>query len=121
MVCAHARQNELEKMGASALSKLVLAQIDRIEHLELMVAKLQRHHFGPKSEKTPINADQLMLSRSRRKRARTRPLALRARAALFLHICGVKSELIFPSTPHVPAVAESCASSAKMYRRCSST
>src|SRR6266567_135385 len=64
MVCVHARQNELEKMGASALSKLVLAQIDRIEHLELMVAKLQRHHFGPKSEKTPINADQLMLSLS---------------------------------------------------------
>jgi len=64
MVCVHARQNELEKMGASALSKLVLAQMDRIEHLELMVAKLQRQHFGPKSEKAPINADQLMLSLS---------------------------------------------------------
>ena len=64
MVCVHARQNELEKMGASALSKLVLAQMDRIEHLELMLAKLQRQHFGPKSEKAPINADQLMLSLS---------------------------------------------------------
>ena len=64
MVCVHARQNELEKMGASALSKLVLVQMDRIEHLELMVAKLQRRHFGPKSEKAPINADQLMLSLS---------------------------------------------------------
>src|SRR4051794_22289463 len=64
MVCVNARQNELEKMGVSALSKLVLAQIDRIEHLELMVAKLQRQHFGAKSEKAPINADQLMLSLS---------------------------------------------------------
>jgi transposase len=51
-------------MGAPALSKLVLAQMNRIEHLELMVAKLQRQHFGPKSEKAPINADQLMLSLS---------------------------------------------------------
>ena len=64
MVCVHARQSELEKMGAPALSKLVLTQMDRIEHLELMVAKLQRQHFGPKSEKVPINADQLMLSLS---------------------------------------------------------
>src|SRR5215472_14509653 len=64
MVCVHARQSELEKMGASALSKLVLAQMDRIEHLELMLAKLQRQHFGPKSEKAPINANQLMLSLS---------------------------------------------------------
>ena len=51
-------------MGAPALSKLVLAQMDRIEHLELMVAKLQRQHFGPKSEKAAMNADQLMLSLS---------------------------------------------------------
>ena len=64
MVCVHARQSELEKMGAPALSKLVLTQMDRIEHLEWMVAKLQRQHFGPKSEKVPINADQLMLSLS---------------------------------------------------------
>src|SRR5215472_16313232 len=64
MVSMHAGQSELEKMGASALSKLVLAQMDRIEHLELMVAKLQRQHFGPKSEKAPINPDQLMLSLS---------------------------------------------------------
>ena len=62
MICVHARQSELEKMGAPALSKLVLAQMERIEHLELMVAKMQRMHFGPKSEKAPINADQLMLS-----------------------------------------------------------
>ena len=38
MVCVHARWSELEKMGASALNKLVLAQMNRIEHLELMVA-----------------------------------------------------------------------------------
>src|ERR1700759_1648659 len=64
MICVHARQSELEKMGAPALSKLVLTQMDRIEHLELMVTKLQRQHFGPKSEKAPINTDQLMLSLS---------------------------------------------------------
>ena len=40
MACVHARQSELEKMGAPALSKLLLVQIDRIEHSELMVAKL---------------------------------------------------------------------------------
>ena len=39
----------------------MLAQMDRIEHLELMAAKLQRQYFGPKSEKAPINADQPML------------------------------------------------------------
>ena len=61
MICANARQSELEKMGASALSKLVIAQISRIEHLELQLAKLQRQQFGQKSEKMPHNADQLPL------------------------------------------------------------
>jgi hypothetical protein len=42
MICANARQSELEKMGASALSKLVIAQMGRIEHLELQLAKMQR-------------------------------------------------------------------------------
>ena len=134
MVCVHARQSELEKMGAPALSKLVLAQMDRIEHLELMVAKLQRQHFGPKSEKAPINADQLMLSLSgtvieAQPVAQAPPQASedkttrppRKSRALPPHICGVKSERIFPSTPHAPAATESCASSAKMYRRCWST
>jgi len=61
MICANARQSELEKMGASALSKLVIAQISRIEHLELQLAKMQRRQFGQKSEKMPHNADQLRL------------------------------------------------------------
>jgi hypothetical protein len=52
MICVHARHNELEKMGASALSHLVIAQMGRIERLELLVAKLRREHFGPKSERT---------------------------------------------------------------------
>jgi hypothetical protein len=50
MICAHARPSELEKMGASVLSHLVIAQMGRIEQLELLVAKLKRAHFGPKSE-----------------------------------------------------------------------
>ena len=61
MICANARQSELEKMGASALSKLVIAQMGRIEHLELQLAKMQRQQFGQKSEKMPHNADQLQL------------------------------------------------------------
>ena len=64
MICAHARPSELEKMGASALSHLVIAQMGRIEHLELLVAKLKRAHFGPKSEKAPVNQEQLTLSLS---------------------------------------------------------
>jgi hypothetical protein len=64
MICAHARPSELEKMGASALSHLVIAQMGRIEQLELLVAKLKRAHFGPKSEKAPVNHEQLALSLS---------------------------------------------------------
>ena len=38
MICVHARQSELEKIGASALSHLVLAQVERIENLERRLA-----------------------------------------------------------------------------------
>ena len=48
-------------MGASALSHLVIAQMARIEHLELLVAKLKRAQFGPKSEKLAVNEAQLTL------------------------------------------------------------
>jgi len=61
MICVHARQSELEKMGASALSHLVLAQMERIENLELRLAKSQRTLFGSKSEKAAFNQDQLTL------------------------------------------------------------
>jgi len=61
MICVHARQSELEKMGAHALSHLVLAQMERIENLELRLAKSQRTLFGSKSEKAAFNQDQLAL------------------------------------------------------------
>ena len=61
MICVHARQSELEKMGAPALSHLVLAQMERIENLELQVAKFRRAQFGPKSEKAAFNQEQLAL------------------------------------------------------------
>jgi transposase len=61
MICVHARPDEIEKMGASALSQLVIAQMARIEHLEFLVAKLKREQFGPKSEKLPVNEAQLTL------------------------------------------------------------
>jgi transposase len=64
MICVHARPIELEKMGASALSHLVIAQMERIEHLEFLVTKLRRAQFGPKSEKVPIIPEQLALSLS---------------------------------------------------------
>lgn len=64
MICEHARQSELEKMGASALSKLVIALTSRIEHLELQLAKIRREQYGPKSEKVQPNADQLTLDLS---------------------------------------------------------
>src|SRR5664279_6470841 len=61
MICVHARQSELEKMGAPALSHLVLAQMERIENLELQIARFRRSQFGPKSEKAAFNQDQLAL------------------------------------------------------------
>jgi len=38
--------------------------MSRIEHLELQLARMRRTQFGPKSEKMPVNADQLMLGLS---------------------------------------------------------
>ena len=64
MICVHARPSELEKMGAPALSHLVIAQMGRIEQLELLIEKVRRAHFGPKSEKAPVNQEQLALSLS---------------------------------------------------------
>ncbi len=61
MICMHARPSEIEKMGASALSHLVIAQMARIEQLEFQIAKLKRAQFGTKSEKLPVNEAQLAL------------------------------------------------------------
>ena len=61
MICVHARPSEIEKMGAPALSHLVIAQMARIEQLEFQIAKLKRAQFGPKSEKLPVNEAQLTL------------------------------------------------------------
>ena len=61
MICVHAHPSEIEKMGASALSHLVVAQMARIEQLEFLVAKLKRAQFGPKSEKLAVNETQLTL------------------------------------------------------------
>jgi hypothetical protein len=51
-------------MGASASSHLVIAQASRIDQLEMLVSKLRRAHFGPKSEKVPVTQEQLTLSLS---------------------------------------------------------
>jgi hypothetical protein len=57
MSYVHARPSEFVKMGGSALSHLVIAQMGRIEQLESPISKLRRAHFGPKSEKAPIKQD----------------------------------------------------------------
>jgi hypothetical protein len=61
MICVHVRPSEIEKMGASALSHLVISQEARIVHLEFQVAKLKRAQFWPKSEKLAVNEAQLTL------------------------------------------------------------
>jgi Transposase C of IS166 homeodomain len=98
----HARQSELEKMGASALSHLVLAQMTRIEHLELLVARLKRSQYGQKSEKAVINVEQLALGLDgcvieSQPAAPAEPppthkdkTALHARTAPWLRICSAK-------------------------------
>jgi hypothetical protein len=134
MICVHARPSEIEKMGAPALSHLVIAQMARIEHLEFLVAKLKREQFGPKSEKLPVNEAQLTLCLSgsvieaqpiaqteQPEAARKSLHAPSARAALCRRICGAKSERIFLNTPSARAATESCAGWAKTRRRCSST
>jgi len=49
MICVHAHPSEIEKMGAPALSHLVIAQMARIEQLEFQIAKLKRAQFGPRA------------------------------------------------------------------------
>jgi transposase len=61
MVSATAKQSDLEKMGPRALSEMVIGCLAHIEHLELVIAKLRRMHFGCKSEKANRHIEQLEL------------------------------------------------------------
>jgi hypothetical protein len=68
MADAHASVVELSRLDREALEALVMAQQEKlltrnseIEHLKLIIAKLQRMMFGTKSEKIAREVEQLEL------------------------------------------------------------
>jgi transposase len=61
MIPTGAKQTELEKLDPRSLSEMVVRCLAHIEHLELIIVKLRRQHFGPRSEKTDANDEQLEL------------------------------------------------------------
>ena len=61
MIPTGAKQTELEKMDPRSLSEMVVRCMARIEHLELIIIKLRREHFGPRSEKAGACDEQLEL------------------------------------------------------------
>ncbi len=61
MIPTGAKQTELEKLDPRALSEMVVRCMARIEHLELIIVKLRREHFGPRSEKAGACDEQLEL------------------------------------------------------------
>lgn len=61
MIPTGAKQTDLEKLDPRSLSEMVVRCMARIEHLELIIVKLRREHFGPRSEKTSACDEQLEL------------------------------------------------------------
>src|SRR3984957_6064749 len=51
----------LDSLDPTALKAIVLSQQTEIENLKLLVLKLKRMHFGPRSEKLPADIEQLEL------------------------------------------------------------
>ena len=51
----------LDSLDPAALKAIVLSQQTEIENLKLLVLKLKRMHFGPRSEKLPADIEQLEL------------------------------------------------------------
>ena len=52
---------DLDALDLESLKALILAQRSEIENLHLLVQKLRRMHFGPRSEKLQPDIDQLEL------------------------------------------------------------
>src|SRR6201995_1947533 len=53
--------SDLDALDLESLKALILAQRSEIENLHLLVEKLRRMHFGPRSEKLQPDIDQLEL------------------------------------------------------------
>ena len=53
--------SDLDSLDMESLKALILAQRSEIENLNLLVQKLRRMHFGPRSEKLQPDIDQLEL------------------------------------------------------------
>src|SRR5580692_11525111 len=53
--------SDLDSLDTASLKALVLAKQTEIEHLKLLVLKLKRMHFGPRSEKRDKDIQQLEL------------------------------------------------------------
>ena len=51
----------LDSLDPAALKEIVLSQQTEIENLKLLVLKLKRMHFGPRSEKLNADIEQLEL------------------------------------------------------------
>jgi len=53
--------SDLDSLDTASLKALVLAKQNEIENLKLLVLKLKRMHFGPRSEKLNADIEQLEL------------------------------------------------------------
>src|ERR1700723_1994492 len=53
--------SDLDSLDTASLKALVLAKQTEIESLKLLVLKLKRMHFGPRSEKLNVDIEQLEL------------------------------------------------------------
>ena len=137
---------DLNLLPAEALKALVLAQHEQllsreseIEHLKLLIAKLQRMQFGRKSEKLAQQIEQLELRLEELRSESQRPendaagtgsasppllapaAAKPARRALPDHLPRQTQTARTERNGCVRIAAASCASWAKMSRRCWST
>ena len=61
MIPSSSRDRDLDQMDRGSLRAAVSKCRDRIEHLELMVLKLRRDHYGPSSERAASSDQQLAL------------------------------------------------------------
>jgi transposase len=68
MIPSSSRDRDLDQMDRGSLRATVSRCRDRIEHLELMVLKLRRDHYGPSSERSTASDEQLSLGLIREER-----------------------------------------------------
>ena len=134
---------DLNTLTLDALKALIVAQHERlltrereVEHLQLLIARLQRMQFGRKSEKLAQQIEQLEL---RLEELQSEPLEDSSPegslpslliwtrpppnqpATRYQDIFHVKRGDMSRRNRHVQTAAACCASSAKMCRRCWST